>query len=494
MSTALPSSHHDAPQMSAVERLVFAAGDLFGGGGGSLLSVLYFFFLTDVVGLQPGLAGGVFATAKVVDAVGRPIMGQLTDNTRTRWGRRRPWLAVGSVGILVGYALMWAPVGGLESQLGKAAFALVTLVFFMVVSMAVTVPYSSMSTETTTSLAERNKLNLMRLGFSTFASSLVFIGATALVAAYKAGHLGQWSLYAILVFGFGLAFAVPTLAVALMVRERTPLPATRERFRMSVFTRGFDLPAFRSLLGLYLCAMLMMDGIGAVLIAYTTYVTTVAPALFMAILIVVNLVFVTVSQKLVTTVSKNRLYGALLPLGVVSGAGLALWPSTWPTWPVYLIAFGLAVGSAGAQMMSWVMFPDVVDAGELAFGERTPGAFSGLMSLVRSLCSAGLVAGLGLVLQATGYEGKRDGVTVLTQPDSALIGLRAVLFLVLVGFMATGWFLSRRYPLTRSVCAQQTADLLTARGTTPETDPAISAPLRTGFEDDDLEGLPRKEG
>ncbi|MGL5405984.1 MAG: MFS transporter [Propionibacteriaceae bacterium] len=442
-------------QMSRWERFVFSAGDIYGGGGGALLSVLYLFFLTDVAGLAPGIAGSIFATAKIVDALGRPVMGQLTDNTRTRWGRRRPWIFVGSVLIIVAYLMLWAPATIFTSQSGKAAFALVSIIFYMLVAMMVTVPYSSMSTETTTNLAERNRINLLRVLFSTLSSALIFVGATLLVGAYKKGTFDTHTLYVILAGGFGVFFAVPVAMVALFVRERAPIPTQETALSLRAFGRGLGLVEFRSLLGLYLCAMLMMDGIGAVLLAWTTYVVNIAPAAVMGVLIVVNVGFTLISQKLVHSVSKNRLYGALIPLAIVGGAGLALWPQSWPTWPVLFCAAALAVGSAGVQMMPWVMFPDVVDAGELRFGERTPGAFNGLMSLIRSLASAALVFGIGLVLQAVGYQGKNAAGAVASQSGIAIAGIRGVLLVILVGFLGAGWFLARRYPLTLEKCLEQ---------------------------------------
>ena len=85
------------PQMSGAERAVFALGDVFGGGAAATLAVLYLFYLTDIVGLPPGLAGTTVVVSKVWDAINHPLMGIITDRTRTRWGRRRPWIFAGAL-------------------------------------------------------------------------------------------------------------------------------------------------------------------------------------------------------------------------------------------------------------------------------------------------------------------------------------------------------------------------------------------------------------
>lgn len=74
------------------EKLIFCAGDLFGGGGQSIISVLYLIFLTNIVGLNPAWAGTVLMLSKLWDAVSDPLMGVISDNTRTRLGRRRPYI------------------------------------------------------------------------------------------------------------------------------------------------------------------------------------------------------------------------------------------------------------------------------------------------------------------------------------------------------------------------------------------------------------------
>ncbi|HBN82799.1 MAG TPA: hypothetical protein DDZ89_03045 [Clostridiales bacterium] len=71
--------------------IIFAAGDIFGGGASIIISFYYLIFLTDVVKLRPTFTGTAVLVSKIWDAVNAPLMGAITDNTRTpRWGRRRP--------------------------------------------------------------------------------------------------------------------------------------------------------------------------------------------------------------------------------------------------------------------------------------------------------------------------------------------------------------------------------------------------------------------
>ena len=78
--------------MKRCEKGFFAAADFYGGGGQALIGVIYFFFLTNVIGLGPALAGVVTLISEIWDAISDPLMGLLSDNTRTRMGRRRPYI------------------------------------------------------------------------------------------------------------------------------------------------------------------------------------------------------------------------------------------------------------------------------------------------------------------------------------------------------------------------------------------------------------------
>jgi hypothetical protein len=77
-------------ELSLWNKIAFGMGDIYGGGSMIIVGIYYLYFLTDVVGLSPALAGTVLLISKIWDAVNDPLMGVITDRTRTRFGRRRP--------------------------------------------------------------------------------------------------------------------------------------------------------------------------------------------------------------------------------------------------------------------------------------------------------------------------------------------------------------------------------------------------------------------
>ena len=104
------------------ERAFFAAADLYGGGGQALVGVIYpLYFLINIIGLTPYLAGLVVLISEFWDAISDPIMGVICDNTRTKMGRRRPYILVGGFLLIAAFALTFLPVG-FDSEMKKFAY------------------------------------------------------------------------------------------------------------------------------------------------------------------------------------------------------------------------------------------------------------------------------------------------------------------------------------------------------------------------------------
>lgn len=452
-------------QMSQAERVIFASGDIFGGGGAALISVLYLFYLTDIIGLNPGLAGLALLIPKIWDAVNNPLMGIISDNFRSKWGRRRPFIAAGGFLLIASLALIWAPIGAWPSQIAKMGFAMGANLFYATVATMVAVPYGSLSTEVSTDYDERNQINVMRLAFSTVASAGCTLAGTMLLGAYTKGQLTSLALYATLVIGFGLLFTIPVVLVGLRTQERAPIPAGRAGMSMQTLLEPLSSNPFRMLLWLYLCQALTMDVISALIVYYSLYVVKVNVTVFLGIFIAVNLVGFVVVGRLVKTVSKNLIYRALIPLALVGALIMGAWPSSWPPAGMYLVGGLIAVGVAGGVLMSWVMFPDVIDDEELRTGQRNAGTYSGLMTLIRGLATAIAVQLIGLMLQVTGYQ-KPEQYANPVQPAATLTGIRVTITATVIVLMGLGWFVAGRYLLTRKVCETNQAKLEKLRAST----------------------------
>src|SRR5512147_894200 len=130
------------------QKLGYGVGDFYGGGAGTLISFFYLVFLTDVVRISPGLAGVVILVSKIYDAITDPFEGVISDHTRTKLGRRRPYLLAGIPLVFLSFLMMFYPVS-LENETARFALVIAAYLFFSTVVSIVTLNYSALQAELT---------------------------------------------------------------------------------------------------------------------------------------------------------------------------------------------------------------------------------------------------------------------------------------------------------------------------------------------------------
>ena len=434
--------------MKRGEKGFFAFADFYGGGGQALIGVLYLVFLTDFVKLNPILAGIVVMISEIWDAISDPLMGILSDNTRTKLGRRRPYILAGGCLLAVGFALIFLPISS-ESQTVKFIYCAATYLFYNTVSTMINVSYSSMSAEISTVSEERDSANVLRLVVSTASAAVCTLLPSIVIDAYNNNKINLTTFYLIVGVGFGILFALPVILCAIFVEERVEPTERRTAFSVKEIIEPLGTRPFRNLVGMYLGQALCMDVFSAGVVYFAKHVTTPkgSSTVFLGIFIAVQLVAFTIINKVIKRNNVNEVYRFGLPLSVVALVCLALFGSN--LYAAYVSVFFVAVGFAGAQLTSWIMFPHTVDAGELLTGKRQSGGSSAIMTFARKSSSALVIFIFSFVLELTGYNADLE-----VQPDSAKLGIKYVMAFSCIIFMIFGFIMAKRYNLTKEKNAQ----------------------------------------
>src|SRR5512137_197088 len=94
-------------KLSRRAKVMYGVGDAGINLADTVVGLLFAIFLTDVVGLRPALAAAALFIGRSVDYLNDPIIGYLSDRTRTRWGRRRPFILFGMLPFALAYMLLW---------------------------------------------------------------------------------------------------------------------------------------------------------------------------------------------------------------------------------------------------------------------------------------------------------------------------------------------------------------------------------------------------
>ena len=435
--------NNSSKTMKRGEKAFFALADFYGGGGQALIGVLYLVFLTDFVKLNPFLAGIVVLISEIWDAISDPLMGVISDNTVSKYGRRRPYIFVGGCLLVVGFALAFMPIGG-DNQTLKFIYCAATYLFYNTISTMINVCYSSMSAEISPLREERDSANILRLVVSTASAAVCTLLPSIVIDAYTNGKIDITTFYLIVGIGFGILFALPVILCAIFVKERVEVPTKKSVFSVKEVIEPLKNRPFRNLVGMYLGQALCMDVFSAGVVYFAKHVTTPkgSTTVFLGIFIAVQLLAFPIINKLVKTINVNKIYRFGLPLSVVALVALAIFGSN--LYAAYACVFFVALGFAGAQLTSWIMFPHAVDAGELLTGKRQSGGCSAIMTFARKSSSALVIFVFSFVLELTGYNADLE-----IQPDSAKLGIKYVMALTCIIFMVFGFIMAKRYVLTR---------------------------------------------
>ncbi len=429
-------------RLSVAMKAVYGLGDHTVNLVLSAASLLYLAFLTQYGGLRPALAGIVILIAHAVDAVTGPLMGRVSDLTRSRFGRRRGYFLLGALPFGVAFALMWA-TPAFASEAARFGYYLAVFVLVSLSMTSVSVPYLALIPEMATDYDERISLNTYRT-VAAVLGTFAAVGMKELADAFGGGAAGWQHSAAIM----GAWIALPWIAVWAVSFER---PEFVRPVQLG-FVEGARLllqhRAYRKLVGLFLYARIAVDLIGAMFLLYFTYWMgregdfSITLSLFLT-LVVLALPFwlrIAHTSDKRTVFIVGTLWWALIQLAIY----FAL-PS-WPRWSLFVIVGLAAIGYAVADVMPWSMLGEVIDEDELATGERREGVYVGFFQFLRKLGGGIAVAGIGFALDLCGFDGalprEQQGALALSAIRVSTSLVPAV-FLLLAVWVARGYALDR---------------------------------------------------
>lgn len=178
----------DSEKLNFSTKLAYGSGDMGPAITANILVFFLLYFFTNVAGLPAGLAGSILAIGKVSDAINDPIAGILSDRTRTKWGRRIPWMLFGAIPFGIFFFLQWlVPSFSADPDVNKwSLFIYYTIVaiLFNLAYTAVNLPYTALTPELTQDYNERTNLNSFRFAFSIGGAILALVLTSVISQAY----------------------------------------------------------------------------------------------------------------------------------------------------------------------------------------------------------------------------------------------------------------------------------------------------------------------
>ncbi len=431
---------------------IYGSGDLGFSMSLTILAAYFAIFLTDVVGLAPGVAALAIFIGRTTDYINDPLIGYLSDRTRSRWGRRRPFLLFGALPFALAFILLWIkpPFTG---TLPLAIYYAAAYVLFDVAATFVYMPYFALTPELTDSYDERTSLTSHRMFFSILGSLIAFTVPLIIIGSFNPENASR-------VFWMGVLFAVlsaaPLIGVFFGTRERSefqeaPPPRLLESLKSAAKNRPFIFSAV-----MYLLTWISMDILQVNLLFFLKYVVGREAESD----IIMGAIFITAmcTLPLWNWVSKRWNKRLAYSVGVAFWAVIQLLLITLgPGSPLPLI-LGMSIlagiGVGAAHVLPWSIIPDAIEYDEFQTGARHEGVFYSLITLAQKIASSIAIPLTLLVLEATGYQANSA-----VQPASALLGIRLVIGPIPAVLLIIGILFAWLYPLSREQHAAMVREL-----------------------------------
>jgi glycoside/pentoside/hexuronide:cation symporter, GPH family len=414
-------------------------------------------FYSDVMGVSVAWLGVVFVAGRIIDAVTDPVMGVLSDRSRSERGRRRPWILWGCLPLALLSVALYVPPDRLSDTATTVWASLVILGWFLAYTV-VNVPYRALGPELSDDYDERTGLFSIREGMLVVGTLVAAVGpgVIGLVLGLEDGQ-GERLRFGVYIAVAGPILVITCLTCGLRVQERfagqagapTTIAGVVGQLRQAFANRPFVilLTAF--------VVIALGSSLPVVLISYfLTYWLDAGQLLPVFLLIYFGVGMACLPGWVWLSRRRGKKVTWLAAMAINTGffafVGL-LGPGQALAYGV-LVAFS-GIGGVAVLAMPYAMQADVIDHDELLTGERREGLYGGLWSIAEKTAAG---VGLGLAMLALDVAGYRPNEE---QTPLVLDVLRGIYIGVPCLCTTMGFLIALRYPLDRAAHRAITAEL-----------------------------------
>ena len=437
-------------------RVTYALGSVAYGIKDNGFSVFLLLFYNQVVGLDAGLVGLMLFLALLVDALIDPMVGHLSDRTRTRWGRRHPWLYASAIPIAVFWILLWMP-----PEAGQTEQLAWLFIFATLVRMSLSfneVPSIAMAPEMTSGYHERTSLLGLRYLFGWAGGLIMLALAFDFFKLAEPESASRDNFYTYALTGAVVMF-ISVLVAAIGTHRHFAKPSAAGAHQPTLRDMLSCLK-FQPFLILLLAAFFAFanQGIGfslsTYLLNYIWLFTTEQQVLYAFTLFIGVLAALWVARHMGLRFGKR---GAAIRLAIVTSLMAALpyclfvvgWFPQSGTWAAMVVYFAMVIVSTSTGVALFVttssMMADVTSEFQKIGGKQQEGVFfAGYFFMQKSVTGVGILVA-GQILKFIEFPEKASTVTVSPAVTAALAQSYVVMTLALG--LATAWAISR-FPRT----------------------------------------------
>jgi GPH family glycoside/pentoside/hexuronide:cation symporter len=417
--------------------------------GGNILQFMNPFY-NAVLGVPATLVGLVIFFPRLWDAISDPLIGQWSDNCRSRWGRRKPFLFVGAIGLALSFFLFWNPPFAAGNTVALTIWILVVGLILFTFWTIFFIPYGALGYELSVDYDERTRIMAVRTGMSQIAEAIrgyaLVVGLFLIVKTPFAGN--QRIAFGVSGFVYAMILLVSGLIVVFCARERFGKAAA-----VGMSLRKSTLTTLRNPLYVRIILFQIFFNLGLLFLATTiVYLITFYvndPALFGHTTMCTGLVVLAglvLWNKLTPHFGKIWVLrvGVLFCMAAAASTYVAYIPGQ--RWSAFIVSILWGPGWAAYTVMVPAIIADLTDLDELKTGKRREGSYASVYGFVTKLAVTGAAVLVGLVLDfGVGF------VPALGVDQAPSTWLRMRLYTVFVPTLLLGLAILSlgRFPLTK---------------------------------------------
>ncbi len=446
----------------------YCYANIFMGGGGYIISMYFTAFLTDVVGMEIKHATFIVMIATIWDGVNDPIMGIVTDRTRSKYGRHRRYLLWSIPPLVISYAMLWNSFG-----LDAAAHPTVCVMYYAFAYILyktaytmVAVPHTAMLPTLAPEYNKRTQYTSVSYIFNSVGMIPSYIILLIFLSVFgSSGALSESSKMPFMLTGvvLSIVYAVSVFATFKTVKEPSSLneklPPLDIKFAIDEYIQVFRSKAFRDYFSMSFFWQMARSFYSTTSVYYITYLANLYKyyPIYNTFAGVFESLAFPLNYALTMKKGKSKCGAVVTPFMII-GLGLLLFVKTGSPEgqtsivPLVIMILGGAVlypfGMSGLGFVGNNVFPDLTDVDELITGRRREGVISTCNTMVKQVVGGIMTFVVGVVLDNFGLVTGNKGVYI-EQTDSALLGIRICVSILPMISAIVAYFLLKRFKMTK---------------------------------------------
>jgi len=447
----IPHQTPDRDRLGFREKLSYASGAVPFTFAYMGLNQLAFPIFNMTFGISATLIGVVLAVGRVWDAFTDPFMGNISDNARTRWGRRRPFILLGGLLCGIAFPLIFFVPEQASTQL-HFTWLIVSALLMYTASTVYSVPWLSLSYELSPDPIERVRVQAYRAYVGgAVGMTLPWIYRWAQADLFESTITGmRWISLMV-----GMAFVLFAVPVFFGCRERYMKTAASQNpmglgkaLRETARNRPFLLLVIGIVTSM-LCGPMLVGSLGIYINSYhvfdgDTKAGASLAAMAGTVVITIKYIIIPVTLKLSDRFGKIPVMRGALVLGLVGSVSKFFFYT--PEMPYLQFASVMLLGPAFTSFWLLVdpMKADCADYDELQTGHRREGTYAAVANWIEKVCITAVLAFSGVMIDLSGFDPERGG----DQPEGTLLILRLAFAAVPALSFATALVCLHFYSLT----------------------------------------------